>query len=174
MEIEIAKIKKSYIACYIVVLVMGAVLLLTGALFLIMGLSKTQMQYGVIFLVIGVLLTGIGIGWTVYFARLPKAYITFKEGKFYFWNGMVCSPAEIDYCNVRGGGIDGAIFNYGKLIISVGGKVYKLKFVEDVSNVASQITALKAQAMAVESMQQHIAERKLAEQREAENENKEG
>ena len=58
-------------------------------------------------------------------------------------------------------------------MISVGNVLYKFKFVEGANNVAATINALKAQTMAVESMQQHIAERKLAEQGEAENENKE-
>ncbi len=163
METVIAKTKKSYLVCYIVILVCGVIMLLIGGLYLMLDLASDEFQFGVIFICIGVVFLGIGIFGTVWMARLPKNYITFKDGKFYFWKGLVCSPSEVDYCNCKGNGVDGAMFNFGRLIVSVGGTVYKMNFVEDANNVCAKINALKAQTMAVEEIQKHIADKKAEE-----------
>ena len=87
---------------------------------------------------------------------------------------MECSPSEVDYCTARSAGLDGAIANYGKLLISVRRTEYKLQFVEDVNNVVSVVNALKAQTMAVEEIQQHIAEKNTAEPTEVKEESTQG
>ncbi|MDE7083579.1 MAG: hypothetical protein K2O89_07775 [Clostridia bacterium] len=159
METEIAKTKKTMLAAYIIIIVCGAIFCLFG----IFALIADEILFGAVALVVGLVCVGTGIVWTVYITKKPKVYITFKEGKFYFWNGLICSPSEVDYCSSRSAGIDGAIANYGKLIISVNHTEYKLPFVEGVGNVVSNITALKAQYIAIEEMQKHIAEKKSEE-----------
>lgn len=175
METVIAKTKKSFMATYIVLIVCGAIFCLFGILGLILASGDTELLgFGIAGLLLGLFVLGVGVGWTVYLAKKPKNYITFKEGKFYFWNGVECSPSEVDYCTSRSAGLDGAIANYGKLIISVRHIEYKLQFVENVNNVVSTINALKAQAMAVEEIQQHIAEKDSAENTEVKEDNTQG
>lgn len=174
METVIAKAKKGFmLGSYITILVIGALFFVFGGSAVIFGTEKSLRQIGVIIAVVGVFLTAAGLSWTIYLARLPKVYLSVKDGKLRFYNGLECSPSEVISCSARCDLMDGALYNCGKLMISVGNVLYKFKFVEGANNVAATINALKAQTMAVESMQQHIAERKLAEQGEAENENKE-
>lgn len=164
METVIAKSKKNLLAAYIVFLVLGVVFCGIGA-FLTVWLADldTEIASGIIVIVCGVFLVSLGLGYVIYFARMPESFITIKEGKLHFWNGLECSPAEIDYCSSRGGGLDGAMFNYGRLIISVRHTEYKIRFVEDASGVVSKLNALKAQTMAVEEIQKHIAEKNAEE-----------
>lgn len=175
METVIAKSKKNLLAAYIVFLVLGVVFCGTGA-FLTVWLSKLDTEFvsGIIVIVCGVFLVGLGLGYVIYFARMPENLIIFKEGKLYFWNGIECSPAEMDYCNSRGGGLDGAMFNYGRLIISVKHTEYKIRFVEDASGVVSKLNALKAQTMAVEEIQKHISEKTSVENTEVKEDNTQG
>ncbi len=159
METVIAKSKKTILAAYIIFIVFGAFFCMFG----ISALFFEETVIGTVILCVGLFCMGVGVGWTVYIAKKPKVYITFKEGKLYFWNGLICSPSEVDYCTSRNAGLDGAIINYGKLIISVHNTEYKLQFVEGVGNVVSNITALKAQFTAIEEMQKHIEEKKAVE-----------
>lgn len=170
METIIAKSKKTMLVAYVIILVCGVIFCAFGILSLIIA----EPFIGALLSVVGLFLIGTGIGWTVYLAKKPKIYISFKEGKFYFWNGLECSPSEVDYCTARSAGLDGAIANYGKLLISVRRTEYKLPFVEDVNNVVSVVNALKAQTMAVEEIQQHIAEKNTAEPTEVKEESTQG
>ena len=163
METVIAKSKKTMVVLYIILLVLGVFLLLFSASDLIFPEYKTTKQYAVIFLIIGALFFGVGLGWTIYFARLPKVYITFSEGKMRLYNGLEFSPAEVDSCTSTHWGLDGAMYNYGKLTLSVINTVYKLKFVDNVTSVANNINALKAQFTAIEEVQKHIKEKQAAE-----------
>lgn len=160
METVIAKPKKSLIASYIILIVFGAIFAIIGVAALIFS---DEPAIGAFLLSIGLLVMGAGIGWTVYFARLPKNYITFSEGKLRFYNGLECSPAEIDYCTASTWGLDGAIFNYGKLTMSVRSQELKFKFVVDVNAVSIKLNALKTECAAVESMKKYIDEKKAAE-----------
>lgn len=171
METVIAKTRKSFLASYIVIIVFGALLLIFGIATLLFFPDKRFMS--VIFIPVGGALLGIGIGWTVYFSRLPKNCITFKEGKIRLHNGLEFSPAEINYCTGSTWGPHGAMWNYGTLIISVRNIEYKYKFVDDVETVASQINAIKAQFAAIEEVQKHIAERQATENANVTEENKE-
>lgn len=160
METVIAKTKKSFMASYIVTIVFGAILLIFGLVFLLFAPNKFV---SIVFIPLGAILLGGGIGWTVYFARLPKNCITFNDGKFRLYNGLEFSPSEVDFCNARSGFMDGGIYNCGTLIISVKNTQYKFKWVEGVEAVAVNINALKVQFTAIEEMQKHIAERKNSE-----------
>ena len=162
METVIAQPKKSLMASAIVFLILGVIF----GIFAVSALLLSEEAFiGIILLVVGLVFLGAGIGWTVVFAKKPKAYITFGEGKFHFWNGIECSPSEVDYCNSSSWGLDGAIFNYGTLTISVRNTVYKLRFVKNLSNVVARINALKSECAAIEAAQRQIAEKnaKLAE-----------
>lgn len=160
METEIAKTRRSMMAAYIVILVFGALIMICGLAMLIFSPDRFV---AVVFLPIGALLLGMGIGFTVYFARLPKVCITMKDGKLRLHNGLEFSPSEIDYCTSSTWGLDGLMYNYGTLIVSVRHQEYKFRFVIDVNAVVTKLNALKAQSTAIEEVQKQIAERKAAE-----------
>ena len=117
---------------------------------------------GLYFLVLGGVFLGLGIGFTVYFAKLPKNCITFKDGKMKLHNGLEFSPAEIDYCT-GSTWLNWGLYDYGPLVISVYGQEYKYKFVANVESVAANIKALKTQFAAIAEVQKHIAEKQAAE-----------
>ena len=162
METVIAKTKKSFMALYIVVIVCGAIIVLGGAVVTFFAPSEAKLS-GIYFFVLGALLLGLGIGYTVYFARLPKNCITMKDGKMKLHNGLEFSPEEIDYCT-GSTWLNWALYDYGPLVISVRGQEYKYKFVAQVEAVANNVKALKAQFTAIAEVQKHIAEKKSAEE----------
>ncbi|MDE6667422.1 MAG: hypothetical protein K2K38_03625 [Clostridia bacterium] len=165
METVIAKTKKGLLAAYIIILVCGAIIFLSGMAFILFAPLEEKFA-GAYFLVLGGVFLGLGIGYTVYFARLPKNCITFKEGKMRLHTGFEFSPAEIDYCTGSTLWFDwGGFYRYGTLIISVKHQEYKYKFVADVEATASNIKALQAQFTAIAEVQRHIAEKKAAEAR---------
>ncbi len=166
MEEIIAKKKSSLMASYIILIVFGSIFTIFGVSALIFASNKAL---GGVLLAFGLIVLGAGLAWTIVFARFPKAYVTFKDGKLYLSKGgVVCSPSEVDYCHSTSYWLDGAIFNYGKLIVSVGHQEYKFWFVQNVSKAVSVINNLKAQYIAIESAQREIAERNAAENTEPE------
>ena len=162
METVLAKTKKSLMAAYIIVIVCGGILFLCGMAFLLFAPMEIKLS-GLYFLLLGGVFLGLGIGFTVYFARLPKNCITFSEGKMRLHNGLEFSPAEIDYCTGSTFWINWGMYNYGPLTISVNHQEYKYKFVVDVEAVAARINALKTQFTAIEEVQKHIKEKQAAE-----------
>ena len=169
METVIAKTKRSMLAAYIVILVCGAIIFLCGMAFMLFAPLEEKFA-GLYFLLFGGIFLGLGIGYTVYFARLPKNCITFSEGKMRLHNGLEFSPAEIDYCTGSTLWFDwGGFYRYGTLIISVHGQEYKYKFVAEVEATANNIKALKTQFTAIEEVQKHIKEKQAAEAQVAEN-----
>lgn len=174
METVIAKSKKGILlASYITIMVVGVLFLLFGGFAVIFGVEKSLRQLGVMFAVLGVVFTAIGLGWTIHLARLPKICLTFKDGKLRFYDGFECSPSEIISCSARCGWMDGAMYNWGRLSVFVGNKEYIFKYVENASFVESNINSLKAQFAAIEEVQKHIAERQATENADVTEENKE-
>ncbi len=163
METVIAKSKKSLMAGYIVIIVLGAIFIGAGAAIL----SLYDELIGGVVLGCGVLFLIVGIVWTVIIAKLPKNYVTFKDGKLHFSNGVECSPSELDYCDSRAWSMDSLIFGYGTLIVSVKRQVYKFRFAANVTNVINQLNQLKKEYILVESVQKQIAEKNAAKQAEA-------
>ncbi len=165
METVLAKTKKSFLALYIIVIVLGAILFLCGAAFLLFAPREVKFS-GLYFFIMGGVLLGLGIGYTVYFARLPKDCITFKDGKMRLHNGLEFSPEEIHYCT-GSTWLNWGLYDYGPLVISVHGQEYKYKFVAHVESAAANIKALKTQFAAIAEVQKHIAEKKAAEEAQA-------
>jgi len=160
METVIARTKKSIMGAYIFVLVLGAILVVFGLASLLFASDKFMCEW---FVSLGSVFLVLGIVFTVYFARLPKVCITFKEGKMRLHNGLEFSPAEIDYCTGSTLWFDWGLYNYGTIIISVKHQEYKYRFVVAVNSVVANINVLKTQFTALEEVQKHIAEKNAAE-----------
>lgn len=161
MEEVVAKKNSGIMASYIVLIVLGSIISVFGiaALFLSTNKFLGGWMFGV-----GVVLLAGGITWTAILASLPKKYIVFADGKLRFSNGLECSPEEMDYCTSSKYGLDGAIFNWGTLTVSVRHTEYKFKFVGNVTKAADRLNMIKA----VDAAQKQIAKRKEEENRDPE------
>lgn len=108
--------------------------------------------------------------WLIYFAKMPREAIKFKDGKLYFRNGITCSPTEMYAFTAKSMGIDGALLGFGKLHINVNGLEFKLKYVCSAESVIKKLFMLKAEY----SVKEHLANQKqiAEEQNVQEQENK--
>ncbi len=160
MEEVIAKSAKTlYIVTYSIFLVFGIIVVGLGALLVALVGETEPTIFGGVLIGIGAIIIIAGVAWLVYFTKMPSDAIKLKDGKLYFRNGIVCVPTEVDYCKVKGMGLDGAMFDFGKLLISVNGKEFKLNFVCKTTAVVNRLFMLKAQG----SVQANIASKQNAE-----------
>jgi len=147
MEEIIATTKRSmYIICYIIFLILGVFFCVIGLLFAIAGgkLSESgETAFGWFFFVFGVMLVIMSICYLIYFAKMPKNAITFKDGKLNFMNKVECLPTEVDSWQASDHGLDGALFNFGKLNVVINGKQYKFKYIDNAKNVPARLYTLK-------------------------------
>ena len=147
MEEIIAKSAKSlYIVTYSIFLVFGILVVGLGALLVALVGETEPAIFGGVLIGLGAIIIIAGVAWLVYFIKMSPDAIKLKDGKLYFRNGVVCAPTEVDYCKVKGMGIDGAMFDFGKLLISVNGKEFKLNFVYKTNEVVNRLFLLKAQS----------------------------
>ena len=147
MEEIIAKSAKSlYIVTYSIFLVFGILVVGLGALLVALVGETEPTIFGGVLIGLGAIIIIAGVAWLVYFIKMSPDAIKLQDGKLYFRNGVVCAPTEVDYCKVKGMGIDGAMFDFGKLLISVNGKEFKLNFVYKTNEVVNRLFLLKAQS----------------------------
>ncbi len=166
METVIAQKRSGIIAGYIVCIVLGAILT-AGAGVALALISNDIIYLGIIMLVCGLLVLVEGIVYTIIIAQLPESYITFKDNKLHFSNGIVCSPSEVENWTTSVWGLDALVFGYGKLTVRIKGQEYKFRFVADINTVTAKLGQLKNQYALVENMQKQIAERNAKQQAEA-------
>ena len=172
MEEVIAKSAKTlYIVTYSIFLVFGIIVVGLGALLVALVGETEPTIFGGVLIGLGAIIIIAGVAWLVYFTKMPSESdgfvgsmilpreLVLKDGKLYFRNGIVCVPTEVDYCKVKGMGLDGAMFDFGKLLISVNGKEFKLNFVCKTTAVVNRLFMLKAQG----SVQANIASKQNAE-----------
>ncbi len=147
MEEVIAKSAKSlYIVTYSIFLVFGLILTAVGALTFSFVDEQEAVIFGGVFTALGAVLFIMSVAYLIYFIKMSPDAIKLKDGKLYFRNGVVGAPSEIDYCRAKGMGLDGAMFDFGKLFISVNGKEFKLNFVYKTNEVVNRLFLLKAQS----------------------------
>lgn len=152
MEEKIGKSARTlYIVTYSIIIAVSMLLMV--------GLGAAAVAFGEPFgwflVGFGVILTGISIFWLVYFIKLPPYTVTYKDGILNFRNKVECTPAELDSYQPRSLGIDGALFNFGKLIVTIKGKVYKFNYVYEVNYVVQRLYAIKVEY----TVKQDIAKR---------------
>lgn len=162
MEEVIAKTaKKLYLICYPIFIVIGAFFIGGGAFVLTQGNDDLQV-IGWMLTVLGAVMVVMSIVYIIYFAKMPANAITFRDDKLYFSNGTVCSPTEVNTCRAAGGGVDGALFDFGKLFVTVNGKEFKFKYIQHVGGAVNRLFMLKAQY----EVKENIARRQAAQQQE--------
>lgn len=147
MEEIIATTKRSmYIICYIIFLILGVFFCVIGLLVAFAGGNLGESEetaVGWLLFAFGMIFIIMSICYLVYFAKMPKNAVTFKDGKLNFMNKVECLPTEVDSWQASDHGLDGALFNFGKLNVVINGKQYKFKFVDNAKNVPARLYTLK-------------------------------
>lgn len=142
-EEKIAKsVKTLYIITYAIMIAFGVVWLIIGVPFFQSDIEEVIM-FGIFIIIIGAIFVVGGICWLIYFIKMPEYSITYKDGKLNFRNKLECTPAQLDYIEAKGGGLDGAIFSFGRIVVYVGGKKYNFRFIQDAQYVANRLLQLK-------------------------------
>lgn len=162
MEEVIAKTaKKLYLIFYPIFMIFGAIFIGVGAY---LETDEYFHPYGWILIALGIFIVICSIVYIIYFAKMPVKAITFKDDKLYFSNGTVCSPAEINHCRATGMGPDGAIFGFGKVFVTLNGKEFKLKYVQNADGAVSRIYMLIAQYQVKQNIAQQAAQQPVESQ----------
>ncbi len=152
-EEKIAKsVKTLYIITYSIMIILGIIWMGVGAIFFTASNAVEEFSIiGYVWVVLGVFFTAAGIGWLIYFIKMPEYSITYKDGKLNFRNKLECTPAQLDYIEAKGGGIDGAIFSFGRIVVYVNGQKYNFKFIQDAQYVANRLYELKNGSTAMQN-----------------------
>ncbi len=143
-----ATAKSVYIVTYGICLAFGALLSLLGAILFVnaftSGVRNYKILFGVFVLVVGLALLVCGICWLVYFIRMPDCHIIFSDGKLTFVkSGVQCSPTELESYTVKSHGLDGAMFGFGRIFVTVDGRLLKLTYVKNPQSVVQRLHGLK-------------------------------
>lgn len=146
MEEIIARTKRGlYIGTYIVCIFLSLFLVAFGAVCAVVAGKEVAeaAAVGWIFLALGLILLIANICWLVYFIKMPQVAISFKDGKLNFMNKVICAPTEVESWQTNEHGLDGALFNFGKLTVVINGTQYKFKFVDNAKGVPARLYSLK-------------------------------
>lgn len=147
--------RTTYIIIFAVYIAAGLMALACGIVWVIADSLK---PIGWIFLFMGMFLPVMSVIWLIYFIRLPQYAITYKDGKLYFRNKLICTPAELENFSNKGGGLDGALLSFGRLFVWVHGKRYKFNYVIDVDSVVRRLFVIKAEYEVKQNIAQKTAE----------------
>lgn len=152
--------KTTYLICYSIFLAVGLLFSVLGAVVLFTGPDNSNELpvFAYFFLVFGIVLTLMSIGWLIYFITLPQYAITYKNGKLIFRNKIECTPVQLESVQAKGGGLDGALFNFGRIIYFVNGKKYKLGFIHDANAVVKKLYEIKARYEVLQNIEKKKAE----------------
>lgn len=140
-----------YIVSYSICIAVSLLLLVgLGAVLLVLG-----QLFGWFFIGLGIILLGASIFWLVYFIKMPPYTVIYKDGKLNFRNKVECTPDELDSYQMREFGVDGAMFGFGKLIVTINGKQYKFNYVYGGNAVVQRLYTIKVEY----AVQQNIAKK---------------
>lgn len=159
MEEVIAKtVRKIYINAYSLYILFGCLFTTMGAVMATVENSPSTTFMSLFFLILGSVILIFSVCWLIYFIKMPKVAIKLIDGNLHFCNGIVCSPLELEDFKMKSMGLDGSIFSFGKLFITVGGKQFKIKYVDKADAVVKRLFMLKAEC----SVKEHIAKEQEA------------
>lgn len=144
MEEVVAKRHNSAGAGYIFVILMGIALIVAGIL---VGKEEEGALY--IGIVIGGIILAMGIYYTVRFFMIPVKAIVYKDGLLYFPGKVVCKPEELDHVLIKvyRNGRFGAVSRYGKMEVTVHGRVYKYNDIADIKEAQERLLQLNREAI---------------------------
>lgn len=140
-------VRTPYIVTYSIAIFLGLFLIGIGVISLLLISGKSS-YFAIYWILLGCVLLGSGIGWLIYFILLPEYSITYKAGKLYFRNKLECTPDRMEYIESKKWGLDSAIFNYGRVIVTVGGKKYKINFVYNAQDAVNRLYAIRNEYVA--------------------------
>lgn len=145
MEEVVAKRHNAALAGYIIVLIIGLALLILGC---IVGAQADEPGALVICLIVGVLIIGMGVYSLVRFFMVPSNAIVYKDGVLYLPRKVTCRPEEIEKVFIKVfRSRYGVISHYGKMEITVGGKVYKYNNIAQIKRAQERLLQLNKEAI---------------------------
>ena len=147
MEEVVAKRRNSAGAGYIVVTIIGILILVGG---IVIGLQAGETGAVVIGIAIGGLILAMGVYFLVRFFMVPSKAIVYKDGLLYLPYKVVCKPEELEKVFIKVYKRYGVVSKYGKMEITVRGKVYKYNDIADARG--SQERLLELNHMAIEQL----------------------
>ncbi len=153
-------VKTMYIITYGIFFSVGLIFTVIGVISLIGALAALDgkavnytILLGVLLIVLGLIMVIGGIFWLIYFIKLPESPIILKDGKLTFIKaGVQCSPTEVENFNTKSHGLDGAIFGFGKILLTVRGQRIKIGFVNNPQAVIKRLYELKLEYSVKESI----------------------
>ena len=149
-------VRTLYIVTYSILIVLS--LFWSGIGALICVALKEEGLLGIFFIVLGLIMLGLSIGYLVYFIRLPEYSITYKDGKLYFRNKLECTPDRLENIESRTWGLDGAIFDYGRVIVTVAGEKYKFNFISKPQEAVNRLYAIRNEYIAAQNAAYYAAQ----------------
>lgn len=149
-------VRTLYIVTYSILIVLS--LFWSGIGALICVALKEEGLLGIFFIVLGIIMLGLSIGYLVYFIRLPEYSITYKDGKLNFRNKLECTPDRLENIESRTWGLDGAIFDYGRIIVTVDGEKYKFNFISKPQEAVNRLYAIRNEYIAAQNAAYYAAQ----------------
>lgn len=128
MEEVVAKRRNSAGVAYIFVVIVALALIVGG---IGIGLGAGEMGAIAIGVAIGGLLLAMGVYYLVRFFMVPNNAIVYKDGLLYLPYKVVCKPEELEKVFIKVYKRYGVVSKYGKMEITVRGKIYKYNDIAD-------------------------------------------
>ena len=153
MEEVIAKRRNIAGAGYIAVVLIGLVLLIGG---IIVGVEADQPGAIVITLAVGGFLIGMGVYLLVKFFMLPSKVIVYKDGLLYLPYKVTCRPEELERVFIKVYKRYGVVSKYGKMEVTVRGKMYKYNDIANVQEAQDRLAELNR--IAVDNLRRQTAD----------------
>lgn len=145
MEEVVAKRHNAALAGYIIVVIIGLAMLILGC---IVGVQMDEAGALVICIIVGVLITAMGVYSLVKFFMVPSDAIVYRDGVLYLPRNVTCRPEELERVFVKVfRSRYGAVSHYGKMEITVNGKVYKYNNIAQIKRAQDRLLALNKEAI---------------------------
>lgn len=138
MEEEIVARKANLIWIYALIMAFGLAVMILG-IFLNFSYDWTVMLF---FLGIGLIFIAVGVIGLVVYLKMPKVYITYKDGKLHFADGTECYPHEIEHVLFNLTRTYGIESSMGGLVVTVHGRKIKYNNVKKIKAVESRLGEL--------------------------------
>lgn len=140
---EVVARRANLIAAYIFLMAFGSAVILIG---IIANINLAE-EYGdwtvmLFFLGIGLVIIAAGIIGLLVYLKMPKVYITYKDGKLYFSDGTECYPHEVEHVLVKLTRTNGIESSTGGLVITVYGRKIEYKAVRQVKAAEKRLEEL--------------------------------
>lgn len=156
MEEVVAKRHNAAGAGYVFAILMGLLILIVGC---VAGVKADEPGAIAIGVVVGLLLMAMGAYFLFRFFQIPAQAIVYRDGVLYLPRKVTCRPEELQKVFVKVyRSRYGAVSRYGKMELTVGGKVYKYNNIAEIKKAQDRLLELNHEAIERLSNQQPAEE----------------